>query len=133
MWSSWEGPGAKPPADEAVPRSTAAMIGGALAEAPGPYVSSTRYRYSPSTPQYAGLTSPGELVRREENAQAAVAQIVARNSLAAFTPRMALADMRAAAMSLGGGDGGGDGESSPLRGLAVWCLLGALVVASMRW
>ena len=127
MWSSWapqSSGGPAPAADEVVPRSTAAAIGGALRTL---YVPSTRTRFSTATPQYAGLASPQSLAEREQARQAAAADRVARNSLAAFTPRMALADLRAAAV------GGGDGGEAPLRGLAVWCLLAALLVASMRW
>ena len=104
------------------------MIGGALAHVPH-----TRYRFTPATPTYAGLTSPEALAAREQQRQAAAAAAVARNSLGAFTPRMALADMRAAALGLGGRGGGVDDEASPLRGLAMWCLLAALLVASLRW
>lgn len=129
-------------ADEVVPRSTAAMIGDALraagplvpaaeplVPAAGPLVPAGRYRYGSATPEYAGLTSPQALAARERMRQAEADDRVARSSLLALTPRMALADMRAAAV------GSGDDESGAfvLRGLAMWCLLAALLVASMKW
>lgn len=112
-----------------VPRSTAAAIGAALAT---PLVPSTRYRFGAATPQFAGLTSAQDVAARERAAQAAAAARAQRESLAAFTPRMALADMRAAATGMFGGRRRA-GEASPLRGLAMWCLVAALLLASMRW
>lgn len=137
-WMPWSMSASTPPPpgdaayEEVAPRSTAAAIGGMLKSPPGPYVPHSRSRFGAATPQYAGLTSATALAERERERQAAIADRVARDSLAAFTPRMALADMRAAAV--GAADGGDDEEAaSPLRGLAMWCLVAALLVASMSW
>lgn len=76
-------------------------------------------------PYLAGLLTPADMQALEGARQAAAADLVSRNSLAALTPRAALADMRAVAL--------GQAGASWMRGLAMWCLLGALVVAGVRW
>lgn len=101
-------------------------------------VPSTRFRFSTATPLYAGLISSEGIIAREAARQADIASLASRTALTALTPRMVLADMRAAAMRVGGGQGGGQGdgqrddggEVSWMRGMAAWCLLAALLVAA---
>lgn len=117
------------------PISTSTMIAGEL---PMAYVPWSRYRFGAGTPQYAGLTSAEEVVRRQEEREAAGARRVARASLRTFTPTMALQDMRAAALSLAGRPPpppADDEEYSGswLRGMALWCALAAVTLAAARW
>lgn len=118
------------------PISTSTVIAGEL---PMAYVPWSRYRFGAGTPEYAGLTSAVDVMRRQEEREAAGARRVARASLKTFTPTMAMQDMRAAAMRLAGRDdsppAGADEEytGSWLRGMALWCALAAVTVAAARW
>lgn len=118
------------------PISTSTMI---AAELPMAFVPWTRSRFGTATPQYAGLTSAQDVMQRQADAETLAARRAAAASLRAFTPAMALQDMRAAALRLAAGRdaplAGDDDEYRPswMRGLALWCALAAVTVAAARW
>lgn len=131
-------PRAPGPSDAAPTPAAAAAADAVAADMNDVVVPWTRFRFSTATPQYAGLISSEGIIARETARQASLASLASRTALTALTPRMVLADMRAAAMRVGGGQGDGQGggqgddggEVSWMRGMAAWCLLAALLVAA---